>query len=202
MKTSNDEDQLEFSLNLDDIQKQKGLKKDQQRVIEQFFPDPSTLGPQLLVPDNQKRIFMQLDFAKEENIEDYYKQLEENVRRQTIQNQEEEEERKEVSIPKIPSGEKSDTENQVEEAPEKISEQQSEIIKSPSSSKENRIGSKTSVIKSDVVDDEVKEDELRKSSIETLHSDETVPTIRKSSPSISTIPSNTTIGLTPELTEL
>ena len=89
------------------------MKKDQPRVIEQFYPDASTLGPQLLVPnlsDNQKRIFMQLDFAKEENIEEYYKQLEENVRRQTI-------------IPDIESSEKSDTDDQVEKVPEKMSEQ-------------------------------------------------------------------------------
>jgi hypothetical protein len=56
-------------LNLDDIHKQKEIKKDQPRVIEQFFPDASTLGPQLLVP-NQERIFIELDFANEQYIEE------------------------------------------------------------------------------------------------------------------------------------
>jgi hypothetical protein len=235
---------LQFSLNLDDIQKQKGLEKDQLHVIEQFFPDASILGPQLLVPDNQKRIFMQLDFAKEENIDDYYKQSEENerdqrseVRRQTIQYRdtlreekpsisdiESNEEKKELSISKIPSDEKNilteeekgDIEDQTKEVSEKMSEQQlentqpiivqpsvekqpSEIKKSPSSSKEDRIESKPS--KENIVD---QTDELSKPSIQTLPSDKTLSIDGRlsSSKSISIVPSNTTKDLTPDLTEL
>ncbi|CAF1497745.1 unnamed protein product [Adineta steineri] len=74
-KTSIDDDNLQLILNLDDFHKQDE-RKDQLRVIEQVFPDASTLESQLLLPfisDDQKRLFMQLDFAKEENIEDYHR---------------------------------------------------------------------------------------------------------------------------------
>ncbi|CAF1261150.1 unnamed protein product [Adineta steineri] len=74
-KTSTDDDNLQLMLNPDDFYKQDE-KKDQLRVIEQVFPDASTLESQLLLPfisDDQKRLFMQLDFAKEENIEDYHR---------------------------------------------------------------------------------------------------------------------------------
>ncbi|UJR31391.1 hypothetical protein I4U23_018885 [Adineta vaga] len=74
-KLSTDEDQLQLSLNLDEFQKENN-RKDHPRVIEQFFPHASTLESQLLMPflsDDQKRIFMQLDFASEQNIEDYHK---------------------------------------------------------------------------------------------------------------------------------
>ena len=85
-----DEDQLDFSLDLDDLHKPKDQEKDPTRIIEQLFPDASILGPQFLVPhlfDHRKRFFFELDFAKEENVEDYTKQLDQgekrHVRRQT-----------------------------------------------------------------------------------------------------------------------
>jgi hypothetical protein len=67
-----DEDHLQLSLNLDEFHKQEG-KKDRPRVIEQFFPEASTVESQLLIPslpDDQNRLFIELDFAKEQNIED------------------------------------------------------------------------------------------------------------------------------------
>jgi hypothetical protein len=144
-KISTDEDHLQFSLNLDDLQKQKEIKNDQHHVIEQFFPDASILGPQLLVP-NQKRIFIELDFAKEQNIEDYQKQYEENnrdqrrdVKRQTkthlhtIEEEEEliisdtktEEEKEQSSILKLPSDEKGYIEDQSIEISENKSKEDS-----------------------------------------------------------------------------
>ncbi|CAF4553692.1 unnamed protein product [Rotaria socialis] len=75
-KTSIDEDYLQLLTDLDDLQ-QQGINKDQPRLIEQFFPDASILGPERLVPyvsDHQNRAFIELDFAQEQNIEDYYKQ--------------------------------------------------------------------------------------------------------------------------------
>ena len=87
-KTSIEEDQHQFSLNLDDLQKQKTTKSDQSRVIEQFFPNPSVLKPPLLIPyfsDQQKRLFMQLDFAKEENLaEEIENEQRKDIRRQTL----------------------------------------------------------------------------------------------------------------------
>ncbi|CAF1561008.1 unnamed protein product [Adineta steineri] len=74
-KISTDDDNLQLILNPDDFHKQDE-KKDQLRVIEQVFLNASTLESQLLLPfisDDQKRLFMQLDFAKEENIEDYHR---------------------------------------------------------------------------------------------------------------------------------
>jgi hypothetical protein len=62
------------------------VKKDRLRVIEQFFPDASTLGPQLLVPsvpDDQKRLFIELDFAKEQNIEDDDRHQRQDIEQQT-----------------------------------------------------------------------------------------------------------------------
>ncbi len=64
---STDENHLQYDFH------QQEPKKDRPRVIEQFFPHASILGSQLLVPDlsdDQKRLFMQLDFAEEQNIED------------------------------------------------------------------------------------------------------------------------------------
>ncbi|CAF1625727.1 unnamed protein product [Rotaria magnacalcarata] len=75
-KASIDEDYLQLSIDLDDLQ-QQGINTDQPRVIEQFFPDASILGPERLVPyvsDHQNRVFIELDFAQEQNIENYYKQ--------------------------------------------------------------------------------------------------------------------------------
>ncbi|CAF4976913.1 unnamed protein product, partial [Rotaria sp. Silwood1] len=86
LKTSTDEVSLQLLINLDDFHKQQDIKKDQTHVIEQFYPYASILGPQLLLPylsDNQKRLFMELDFAEEQNIEDYKKQDQrENVKQQ------------------------------------------------------------------------------------------------------------------------
>ncbi|CAF1385073.1 unnamed protein product, partial [Rotaria sordida] len=74
-KISIDENSLQLSINLDDFHEQQEIKQDQTHVIEQFYPDASILGSQLLLPyisDNQKRLFIELDFAEEQNIEDYY----------------------------------------------------------------------------------------------------------------------------------
>ena len=90
-KASSEEDQLQFSLNLDELQKQKSMKTDRPRVIEQFFPNPSILQPPSLIPyfsDQQQRLFIQLDFAKEEHIADDDQHIEgdqrKDVRRQTL----------------------------------------------------------------------------------------------------------------------
>jgi hypothetical protein len=209
------------------------MKKDQPRVIEQVFPDASILGPQLLVPnlsENQKRIFMQLDFAKEENI----KQLEENdrdqrrdVRRQTKQYRDtvrEEEsivsdtEIEELSISKIPPDEKTiltegknvDIDDQPKDIQSiivqpSVEKQLSEIKKSPS--EEDRAKTKPSIIKENIVeqiDKQITEDELRKPSIKTLPSDQILSIDGRlpSSKSISIVPPNTTKDLlTPNLTE-
>jgi hypothetical protein len=209
------------------------MKKDQPRVIEQVFPDASILGPRLLVPnlsENQKRIFMQLDFAKEENI----KQLEENdrdqrrdVRRQTKQYRDtvrEEEsiisdtEIGELSISKIPSDEKNiltegknvDIDDQPKDIQSRIvqpsvEKQLSEIKKSPS--EEDRAKTKPSIIKENIVeqiDKQIREDEHRKPSIKTLPSDQilSIDGRSSSSKSISIMPPNTTKDLlTPNLAE-
>ena len=153
-KTSSAEDQLQFSLNLDDIQKQKGMKKDQLHVIEQFFPDASILGPPFLIPylpDNQKRMFMQLDFSTEEYIEDYSRRPDQSdrdhrrdVKRQMkthrdtagdkeaediISDTETEEEQKQATLSTIPSdalieGEKVMIEDRSIETPEKMFKQE------------------------------------------------------------------------------
>jgi len=140
-KISTDEDHLQFSLNLDDLQKQKEIKNDQHHVIEQFFPDASILGPQLLVP-NQKRIFIELDFAKEQNIEDYEENNRDqrrDVKRQTkthlhtieeeeeliISNTKTEEEKEQSSILKLPSDEKGYIEDQSIEISENKSKENS-----------------------------------------------------------------------------
>ncbi|CAF5087812.1 unnamed protein product, partial [Rotaria sp. Silwood1] len=77
---------LQLLINLNDFHKQQEIKNDQTHVIEQFYPYASILGPQLFLPylsDNQKRLFMELDFAEEQSIEDYNKQDQrENVKQQ------------------------------------------------------------------------------------------------------------------------
>ncbi|CAF0920812.1 unnamed protein product [Adineta ricciae] len=79
-KLSIDEDRLQLSLDLDELQKEE-KKNDRPRVIEQFFLNASTGGAQLLLPflsDDQQRVFMQLDFASERCVEDFYKISEES----------------------------------------------------------------------------------------------------------------------------
>ncbi|CAF5135563.1 unnamed protein product, partial [Rotaria sp. Silwood1] len=76
----------ELQSNINDFHKQQDIKNDQTHVIEQFYPYASILKPQLLLPylsDNQKRLFMELDFSEKQNIEDYNKQDQrENVTQQ------------------------------------------------------------------------------------------------------------------------
>ncbi|CAF0923040.1 unnamed protein product [Adineta ricciae] len=87
-KLSIDEDRLQLSLDLDDLQNEE-KKKDRPRVIEQFFPNAFTSGAQLLLPflsDDQQRVFMQLDFASEQRVEDYYKISGESEAKPTTRN--------------------------------------------------------------------------------------------------------------------
>ncbi|CAF3346668.1 unnamed protein product [Rotaria sp. Silwood2] len=125
LKISTDEDSLQLSINLDDFHKQEEMKKDQTRVIEQFFPDASILGPQLLLPyisDDQKRLFIELDFAEEQNIEDYYKQNErEDVTQQMNKYSDITEKESTKSHIKI--------EEDLEKIPKSIEEQQQSILK-------------------------------------------------------------------------
>ncbi len=131
---STDENHLQLSPNLDDFHQQEA-KKDQPRVIEQFFPNASILGSQLLVPDlsnDEKRLFMQLDFAKEQNIEDdrYHRT---DVERQMKKHYDSVEQQ---PISNLPSDEKSfskDSEVHIEEVqPKRLSQ----IRKSPQSQTE------------------------------------------------------------------
>jgi hypothetical protein len=167
-KISTDEDQLQFSLNLDDFHKQK----DQSHVIEQSFPDPSILGPQLLVPDNQKRLFIELDFAKEQTIEDYEENVRE-IKRQTKKHHDTIEEEKE----QLPSDKKDISieeeniyiEDQSVEIPESklkekfVEKRLSETEKSVRSSEEDQTKMKSPIIKDDI-SNEKDTDKLRKSS--------------------------------------
>lgn len=66
-------DRTEFTVDLNEIQKEKKSQPKPTGVIEQFFPLASILGPQGLVPysyEQQERLFYEMDFAKEEMVED------------------------------------------------------------------------------------------------------------------------------------
>lgn len=61
-----------MSIHYDDLHA-KESEGDEKQVIEQFYPDATRLGPQRLLPylsDNQQRLFIELDFAENLNIED------------------------------------------------------------------------------------------------------------------------------------
>jgi hypothetical protein len=185
-----------------------------------------TLGPQLLVP-NQKRLFFELDFAEEQNIEEYHeREQRRDVERQmkkhrdTIEEGESitsdirREEEEQSSIWKLPldekdvaiEGEKLYLEDQSIEIPEnKLKEESverrlSEMRKSFQSSTEDETKVKSSEIKEDVI--QLTKDELRKPSIKTLTSDKTADDERLSlSKSASIVLPNITEDLTTTLTE-
>lgn len=206
-------------MNVDDINKQK----DQQRVIEQFFPEPSTLGPPLLLPnlaEDDKRLLVEVNFAKEQNIEEHDRDHRREVRRQTKKYDDiiEEEsiksetktEEEQSSMLEVPSNEK---DVPIEQDEVYIDDQltdisQSKLIEEPV---EKRLSEIASSPQSSEEDQTIK-DELRKPSIKTLTSDEitesslsiakVIPSLIESSLSKSTtinLPNNTedlTTGLT------